>query len=143
MKKLNLRIKKMAYMNQQKKSEIAKLLKQELKKFDVKLKYSLSVKHHSAIVCTISESSVNFLNEYTPPKTYRTVVDATYMQVNEFYINEFFKDGIAKEILITIKNCLNLNNFDKSDIQTDYFHVGHYTDINIGRWNKPFGLVSA
>ena len=30
--------------------------------------------------------------------------------------------------------------FDKSDAMTDYFHISHYCDINVGRWNKPYFL---
>lgn len=33
---------------------------------------------------------------------------------------------------------LNIDNYDNSDSQTDYFDVGHYTSINLGSWNKPF-----
>jgi hypothetical protein len=41
-----------------------------------------------------------------------------------------------------ISDALNLDNFDKSDSMTDYFHVGHYVDINVGKWNKPFKVVA-
>jgi hypothetical protein len=34
-----------------------------------------------------------------------------------------------------------VGNHDRSDIQSDYFDVGWYVDINIGRWNKPYALV--
>ena len=33
---------------------------------------------------------------------------------------------------------LNIDNHNRSDSQTDYFDVGHYTSINLGSWNKPF-----
>jgi len=33
---------------------------------------------------------------------------------------------------------MNTGNWDKSDIQTDYFNVGWYVDVNIGKWNKPY-----
>ena len=29
-------------------------------------------------------------------------------------------------------------NYDNSDIQTDYFDIGWYVDINVGKWDKPF-----
>jgi hypothetical protein len=35
---------------------------------------------------------------------------------------------------------MNAGNWDKSDIQTDYFNVGWYIDVNIGKWNKPYTL---
>jgi murein L,D-transpeptidase YafK len=30
--------------------------------------------------------------------------------------------------------------FNNDDAMTDYFHRSHYTDINVGRWNKPYFL---
>jgi hypothetical protein len=33
---------------------------------------------------------------------------------------------------------MNDGNWDKSDIQSDYFNVGWYVDVNIGKWNKPY-----
>ena len=32
----------------------------------------------------------------------------------------------------------NKDNWDKSDIQTDYFNVNYYLHLAIGKWDKPF-----
>ena len=32
------------------------------------------------------------------------------------------------------------NYFNNDDAMTDYFHRSHYTDINVGKWNKPYFL---
>jgi hypothetical protein len=37
---------------------------------------------------------------------------------------------------------LNCDNYDNSDSMTDYFDVGHYVDLNIGKWDKPFVCTS-
>ena len=34
------------------------------------------------------------------------------------------------------------DNWDKSDIQSDYFNVNYYLHLNIGRWDKPFVIAS-
>ena len=52
----------MAYMNQEKKKEIADLLKSKLKGKDIK--YSLGVKHHSTIVMNIQGGGVDFIGNY-------------------------------------------------------------------------------
>jgi hypothetical protein len=31
-------------------------------------------------------------------------------------------------------------NHDNSDIQSDYFDVGWYVEVNIGKWNKAYDL---
>ena len=37
---------------------------------------------------------------------------------------------------------MNDGNHDRSDPQSDYFDVGWYVDVNIGKWNKPYTLVA-
>jgi hypothetical protein len=37
---------------------------------------------------------------------------------------------------------MNDGNHDNSDIQSDYFDVGWYISINVGRWDKPYELVT-
>jgi hypothetical protein len=118
----------MAYMNQDKKSKIAAALKQVV---PAGWKYSLAVRHHSTIVMTISAAPVDLIG-----KLYDT--DRTEVTVNEFWAKEHLKECAEKQVMLQIIECLNLDNFDKSDIMTDYFHVGHYVDLRIGTWAKPF-----
>jgi hypothetical protein len=35
---------------------------------------------------------------------------------------------------------INKRNWDKSDIQTDYFDVGFYLTLSQGKWDKNFEL---
>jgi hypothetical protein len=118
----------MAYMNQDKKSKIAAALKQVV---PAGWKYSLAVRHHSTIVMTISAAPVNLIG-----KLYDT--DRTEVHVNQYWAKDHLKDCAEKQIILQILECLDLDNFDHSDSQTDYFHVGHYVDLNIGTWAKPF-----
>lgn len=115
----------MAYMSQEHKRKIAKLLKDVVPK---SWKYSLAVRHHSNIVMTISKANVDLTN------------GKDYIDVNQYYLEKHF-EGKILEIMKNITNTLNLNNYDRSDIQTDYFDVGHYVTITIGKWDKPFILV--
>ena len=34
-----------------------------------------------------------------------------------------------------------VGNHNNSDISTDYFDVGWYIDINIGKWDKPYEVT--
>jgi hypothetical protein len=38
---------------------------------------------------------------------------------------------------------LNAGNWDRSDIQADYFNVGWYVNVHVGKWNKPYALVES
>jgi hypothetical protein len=118
----------MAYMNQEKKSKIAAALKAVV---PADWKYSLLVRHHSTIVMTIRSASVDLIR-----KIYDT--DRTDISVNEFWAKERLKECEEKQIILKIIECLNTDNFDHSDSMSDYFHVGHYIDLSIGNWAKPF-----
>lgn len=140
----------MAYMNQEKKKEIAKLLKDTIPKT---WKYSLSVKNHSTIVLTIAQAPVALLAGVAAERQERNErelnqgmlireVDKkplTYASVHQNHRVRYFT-GELLETFNKIFAALNLNNHDNSDAMTDYFDVGHYVDLNIGTWEKPFVL---
>jgi len=131
----------MAYMNQEKKKRIANALKQA--GLPKSLKYSLAVRNHSTIVMTIRSADIDFIknfNDNLPEKdtfgnTPRKAVD--YIDVNVFHYKSQFS-GKALDVLEKIISCLNIDNYDNSDVMTDYFDVGYYVTLDIGRWNKPF-----
>ena len=56
--------------------------------------------------------------------------------VNVYRIDSHFK-GVAKDFLTEVHaammGCDDLQNHNNSDIQSDYFDVGWYTDIKIDR----------
>lgn len=111
----------MAFMNQEKKKVIANALKAVVPKT---WKYSLKVEKYSKIVMTIRK---------TDDDTILSLLEGgDYKSLNPYYVGE------KSETLQSIINALNTNNFDNSDSQSDYFSVGHYVDIQIGEWNKPY-----
>lgn len=138
----------MAYMSQDRKAELAPTIKSICKKYNVKA--SLSVYHHSTLCLTIKSSSIDFLGNYnaiTKERALRTNGmerwhEATKnLDVNGYWFHEHFT-GDALEFLKEVHAAMNVGNHDRSDSQVDYFDVGWYTDISIGRWNKPFVLTT-
>jgi hypothetical protein len=132
----------MAYFSQAMKQERAGAVKAILKKYGVK--GSLAVRNHSTFVLNVKSGPINFLGNYKEvqsnnPRYYDN--DLKYIDVNVFWYKEHFS-GVAREFLSEVIEAMNQGNFDKSDIQTDYFCVGWYLDVNIGQWNKPYELVA-
>lgn len=123
----------MAYMNQEKKAKIAAALKAVV---PADWKYSLAVRHHSTIVMTIRECPIDLIAAYSDRREDQTTPRKS-LDVNPYHYKGVFTPEV-EAVIVKIMECLNLDNFDKSDITTDYFHVGHYVDLNIGRWDKPF-----
>lgn len=114
----------MAYMNQEKKAKIAAALKVALKGENIK--YSLSVRNHMVICFTLRAG----------PKEFQPA-NGEYSQVNPYHLDSRFS-GKELVLLKKINDCLNLDNHDNSDTMSDYFDVGHYVDINIGAYDKPY-----
>ena len=116
----------MAYMSQENKKELAPKIKAVLKKY--KVKATLGVINHSTLVLNIKSSAINFLTK-----------DNSHTHVNEYNIKNNF-EGVAKDFLLEVREAMMIGNHDDSDIMTDYFNVGWYVDINVGKWDKPYIL---
>lgn len=125
----------MAYMDQEKKAKISAGLKKIMPR---DWKYSLAVKHHSSIVLTINAAPVDLIALNLRSDENK----GKYIQVNEYYLDrEYAGDVLA--VFEAMKRTLNLDNYDHSDSQFDHFDVGHYIDIHVGRWDKPFVCTAA
>ena len=133
----------MAYMSQEKKAVLAPRIKAILKKYGVK--GSLAVRGHSTLVLNLKSGKIDFIgnsnrvcgeNHYQVSRGFKPNTTG-YDQVNPYWYQDHY-DGKAKAFLKEILAVMNDGNHDRSDIQTDYFDVGWYVDINIGKWNKPY-----
>jgi len=111
----------MAYMSQEKKKELSPAIKAVMKKYD--MKGTISVQHHSGLVITLKSGPIDF--------------GSTDEDVNTYWIHEHY-EGVAKKFLTELKAAMMVGNFDESDIQSDYFHVGWYVYIRIGKWDSPY-----
>ena len=140
----------MAYMSQEKKAKLAPAIKAVLKKYGVK--GSLAVSNHSTLVLNVKSGPIDFVENYI-----QTDIDKPYGQkmatdqvnylrkqqaldVNVYWYKEHFS-GKALKFLEEIVPLMNVGNHDRSDAQVDYFDVGWYVDVNIGRWNKPYQVA--
>jgi len=134
----------MAYMSQQRKAQIAPSIKAICKKYGVKA--SLSVRNHSTLALTVTQGDIDFIKNFNDVcgknDTYkvRQPVTNNYLSVNPYHYRNHFTDRALK-FLTEVHTAMMQGNHDRSDIQTDYFDVGWYVDINIGRWNRPYALV--
>lgn len=130
----------MAYMSQEKKAKVAPAVKAILKKYD--MKGSLSVRNHSTLVLTLREGVLDVIGNYNKIAAQNTARQATsgYLDVNPYWYRDHF-DGKVKKFMEEIFAVMNDGNHDNSDPMTDYFDVGWYVDVNVGKWNKPYALV--
>jgi len=119
----------MAYVSQADKKALAPAIKKVLSKYG--MKGSISIRNHSTLQVTLQSGAIDF-KDYSHGDG--------YIQVNTYHIDSHYT-GKAKaflnELLAAMKGPKYFNN---DDAMTDYFHRSHYTDINVGKWNKPYFL---
>jgi hypothetical protein len=112
----------MAYVSQEMKTQLAPAIKSVLARYGVKA--SISVRHHSSLVVTIRSGNIDFGGDY--------------IQVNEYWINEHYT-GVGRDFLTELLAAMKgPDYFNDDNVQIDYFHRSHYTDICIGKWDQPY-----
>lgn len=137
----------MAYMSQELKTQIAPKVKAILKKYGIK--GTLAVSNHSSLVLNIKSGRIDFIenvNRVCSQSQHQMVggfrpITQGHVNVNPYHYEKHF-DSKALAFLSEIIPALNKGNWDKSDIQSDYFNVGWYVDVNIGRWNTPYEVTA-
>lgn len=112
----------MAHVSKELKAKLAPSIKAVLKKYN--MKGTIAVRHHSTLVVNIRSGAIDFSEDY--------------IQVNPYWVNEHY-EGVARDFLNELVDAMKgPDYFNNDDAQTDYFHRSHYTDINIGRWDRPY-----
>ena len=122
----------MAYISQQDKKDLAPAIKAVLKNYG--MKGTIAINHYSSLVVNIQSGVLDFSGHFSHGDG--------YSQVNTYWIHEHYK-GVAKDFLTELLAEMKGKNYYNNDnAQFDHFDRSHYTDINIGKWNKPYKKVS-
>ena len=131
----------MAFISQQDKKTLAPAIKAVFKKYG--LKGTIGIENHMTLCANVSAGRLDLIGAAAQVGDFRS---SGYYQANAYRpTNEKYKDinidifNFYEDLKKAMKGAIW---FDKSDIMTDYFHTAFYIDINIGRWNKPYKLIS-
>lgn len=130
--------------------QIAKEIRIELKKqfpdckFSVaKESYSMGQSLHLSLMSAPFEAvqSMTDINGNLHEKYYFKLNQ--YQLKSDFDENRNICNGIkltqkAWEVLKKATEIANKDNWDNSELQTDYFDVNYYFHLEIGKWDKPF-----
>jgi len=140
----------MAYVSQELKKTLAPAIKAVLAKYGVK--GTIAVLHHSTLVVNIKSGVLDLIGDYvkyannanTGRKTFYGEENPKYLQVNPYYAAEHTFDENIKNFYTELFDAIKGDTwFDKSDIQSDYFHTAYYIDVNVGQWDKPYIKTAA
>ena len=119
----------MAYVSQTDKKELSIGIKKVLKKYG--MKGNIGVRNHMSLYVDIMSG----------PMTLKHSHGDNYSQVNVYHIDSHY-EGIQKKFLNELlAEMKGTKYFNHDDAMTDYFHRSHYTDINIGKYNKPYTVT--
>jgi hypothetical protein len=143
----------MAYIDQARKAQLAPKIKSVLRKYG--LKGSLRVGNHTSLILTVKSGDLDFISNAvavlkTDAKNHPHETHAKFMldaaryitknqavDVNVYHADKEFT-GKCRSAVRELIDAMNDGNHDNSDPQTDYFDVGWYIQLYIGRWNKPY-----
>lgn len=130
----------MAYINQEKKKEIHEALKGIIPKG---WKWSLSIHHHSTLNLLIQAAPVDLMSTLVPSKYEQDTYPLKSADINVYYVRDAFKveEEVIADLFVSIRDAMMAGNHDNSDIQSDYFDVGWYISIKLGKWDKPFTVI--
>jgi len=133
----------MAYISQEQKAQIVAKAKPILKKYGIKATFSID--NGSTLYLNISQGEIDFISNYNEnPKNYRQFnfnPASKSLTVSRFWWDESYT-GTALAFMEEIWPVLMEGNWDNSDSMSDYFDIGWYCYINIGKWNKPYVCTS-
>lgn len=124
----------MAYMSQELKAKLAPTIKAICKKYGIKA--SLAVHNHSTLILNIKSGKIDFIGNFNQVTGHNRQEN---LDINPHWYHDHF-DGDALAFFKEIMPAMNNGNWDKSDMMTDYFNVGWYVDVNVGRWDTPYIL---
>lgn len=137
----------MAYVSQDLKAKLAPTIKAICKKHGVKA--TIAVNNHSTLVLNIKSGKIDFVENFISTdanvnhgrKMSQEQIDyirkSQHLSVNPYWYHEHF-NGDALAFLKEVLPVMNTGNHNNSDIQSDYFDVGWYVDVNIGKWDKAY-----
>ena len=119
----------MAYVSQQDKKDLAPAIKAVLKKYDMKA--TIAVRNHSTLVVKVKSGAIDFTDYANPYQN-------GYIDVNVYWIDTHY-NGVARDFLNELLDAMKgPKYFNNDDAMSDYFHRSHYTDIEIGQYNRAY-----
>jgi len=133
---------------------IAKDLRKTLKAKYPDCKFSVTTRHgHEINVALMSAPETPFASLDMVGSHYDRYPQrhaGEYAQLNHYHIRQdhmgrwtsncYHLTEQVAQMFQDITELGNVENYDKSDLQTDYHCVGYYFGIDIGKWDRPFAV---
>lgn len=130
----------MAYINAEETRSIRNALKAKYPAKDG-WKFSVRNSNHTSVHVSIMKAPLKFTPKERGPGVRDLLAENVEVVgrwgINHHHLYTYNHSEVLEDILNVI-NTADKQNFDKSDIQSDYFHVGFYVTMEVGTWEKPY-----
>jgi hypothetical protein len=122
----------MAYMSKEMKDAKAPAIKAVLKKYG--MRGSIAIRDYVTLIVNVQKGSLDMgaLYVYKGDHGWSGCDSVCKHHIDKRWASP------AKEFLQEINSILEEGNHNDSDVHRDYHDVGWYTEINIGKYNKPY-----
>lgn len=117
----------MAWYTQEMKKALQPKVKELCKKYNIK--FSISIQDHRKVCVTLKSGSLDIVGNFIENTNHHDVSGLT-INSTAWIDREF--SGTVNDFLSKLREVINEGNWNKSDIQTDYFNVGWYSSIVVG-----------
>jgi hypothetical protein len=136
-------------MNQRDVKEIAKTIRQELKKAHPECKFSVRIARFAG-------GNAIDVNLMSGPFVPFTLEGKMRGQVNQYLLCQNYADYLgtifgpfqtvsltreAWDVMVSAVEIGNRENWDNSDLTIDYFDVNYYFSIAVGKWDKKYEVT--
>ena len=133
--------------------DIAGIIRDYVKATYPDCKFSIVTRHHTSISVSLMSAPFDVFSTPDADKIplsrvgdvdsimshWASLPSKGHIGVNHYYINDaFMLTDKARSVMSDVYRFMNSFNYDDSDIMTDYFDTNFYTDMSIGKWDKPF-----
>jgi hypothetical protein len=141
----------MAYISTEEVKAVRVALKERFKN---KLKFSVRREHYSSLNVSIVSGEINFYDgsldrEDAWHKDAPKHIFDGHESINEYYPENYGKHGaLFQDIVNIMKTAPGTIDggrawYDKSDAMIDYFDTAFYTNVSVGKWDKPYEFKGA
>lgn len=75
-------------------------------------------------------------------KELKNRLEHKHIEINQYHIDSNFElSDYGKKLFKFVKDLCDSFNYNDSDAMTDYFDVGFYLDLSVGKFEQPFELL--
>lgn len=139
--------KKMAYISQERKKERLPKIKAILESYG--LKGTVGIRNHMTLRVTIRSGELDLVGMENEERTKKAegrmapwdkpiLVTGDAFTVNTSWTQDYENETLRNLFTELVQAMYGNDWYNNSDVQTDYFDIDFYLNLEVGEWDKPY-----